>query len=396
MSNDNAVPVPTPAVGPPDLPSLVVPTSPDPSSQVIATVSPSAPESSAAPLPEAGKGGEAGVPEVTNAEFVAAIFRDVPDGAQVAVCSKAGDPGQGGWYAQSANDVDGQCPPGNNNYINCSTFYPDNDGNLNARNEKSAAFHALMLDDVGTKVPGERLDDIEPTWRIETSPGNYQVGIALTEPLSDAAKATELQQAIIEAGLCDPGAGGLNRWARLPVGINGKAKHLDANGQPFRSRLADLSPEKRYTVEQILALLKVKLGSGKKARKACQAIRAVLDPETVLFPKAPESPVIVALKNAGMYKTPLGSGKHDITCPRVHEHTDGVDNGTVYFEPNDSYPKGGFRCHHSHGDHLHIHDLLTHLGVLTTDARHKATCISWSTRPRSSLPRLVGTSRQAV
>ena len=56
----------------------------------------------------------------------------------------------------------------------------------------------------------------------------------------------------------------------------------------------------------------------------------------------------------------------------MHEHTDGVDNGTVYFEPNDSYPKGGFRCHHSHGDHLHIHDLLAHLGVLTTEARHKA------------------------
>ena len=83
-----------------------------------------------------------------------------------------------------------------------------------------------MLDDVGTKVPDERLGDIEPTWRIETSPGNYQVGIALTEPLTDAAKATELQQAIIEAGLCDPGAGGLNRWARLPNGINGKPKHI--------------------------------------------------------------------------------------------------------------------------------------------------------------------------
>ena len=114
-----------------------------------------------------------------------------------------------------------------------------------------------MLDDVGTKVPDERLGDIEPTWRIETSPGNYQVGIALTEPLTDAAKATELQQAIIEAGLCDPGAGGLTRWVRLPVGINGKPKHLDANGQPFRCRLVVWNPEKRYTPDELLALLKV-------------------------------------------------------------------------------------------------------------------------------------------
>ena len=65
--------------------------------------------------------------EVTNAEFVAAIFRDVPDGAQVAVCSKAGDPSQGGWHAQAAGDVDNQCPPGNNNYVNCSSFYPTAD-----------------------------------------------------------------------------------------------------------------------------------------------------------------------------------------------------------------------------------------------------------------------------
>ena len=369
MSNDNAVPVPTPAVGPPDSPSLAVPAIPDPITSAVTEASVVAPESSAAPLPEDGEGG---IPEVTKAEFVAAIFRDVPDGAKVAVCSKAGDPNQGGWHAQAAGDVDRQCPPGNNNYINCSTFYPDNDGNLNARKENFAAFHALMLDDVGTKVPEERLGDIEPTWRILTSPGNSQVGIALAEPLTDAAKATELQQAIIEAGLCDPGAGGLTRWFRGPVGINGKPKHLDANGQPFRCRLVVWNPEKRYTPDELLALLKVTLGAGKKARKVCQAIRAVLDPETVLQPKPIENPVIKALKEAGLYKTPLGSGKHDITCPWVNEHTDGVDNGTAYLEPDESFPTGGFSCHHSHGHRYHTHDLLDYLGVQKTAARHKA------------------------
>ena len=372
MSNDNAVPVPTPAVGPPDSPSLVVPTSTDPSSQVIATASPSAPEYSAVPPPEGGEGGEAGVRLVTNAEFVTGIFPEVPDGAQVVICSKPGDPGQDGWKAQAVVDVDSQCPPGNNNYVNCSTFHPDDDGNLKARKDNFAAFHTLMLDDVGTKVPEERLGELEPTWRIETSPGNYQVGIALTEPLSDAAKATELQQAIIEAGLCDPGAGGLNRWARLPVGINGKPKHRNDNGQPFRCRLDVWNSEKRYTPDELLALLKVTLGAGKKARKVCQAIRAVLDPETVLQPKPIENPVIKALKEAGLYKTPLGSGKHDITCPWVNEHTDGVDNGTAYFEPDESFPTGGFRCHHSHGDRYHIHDLLAYLNVPKTAARHKA------------------------
>ncbi|QLQ25156.1 MAG: hypothetical protein HZT41_10030 [Dechloromonas sp.] len=263
-------------------------------------------------------------------------------------------------------------PPGNNNYVNCSTFYPDNDGNLKARKENFAALHALMLDDVGTKVPEERLGNIEPTWRIETSPGNYQVGIALTEPLTDAVKATELQQAIIEAGLCDPGAGGLNRWARSPNGINGKSYHVDANGNPFRCHLTSYSPEKRYSPDDLIAKLKLQFAPRKTPHPRSLPAPGHADPETVLLPKPLENPVIAALNNRGLYKTPLGSGKHDITCPWVNEHTDGGDNGTAYFEPDDTYPKGGFRCHHSHGDRYHIHHLLDYLNVPKTAARHKA------------------------
>jgi len=330
-------------------------------------------ESSVVPPPEVGEGGEAGVPSVTNAEFVAAIFCDIPNGAQVAICSKPGDPGQGGWHTQAAGDVDSQCPPGNNNYVNCSTFHPGDDGNPKARKENFAAYHALMLDDVGTKVSDERLGEIEPTWRLETSPGNYQIGIALSEPLTDSASATELQQAILEAGLCDPGAGGLTRWSRLPNGINGKAKHVDAAGSPFRCRLVVWNPEKRHTPEELVAKLNLKLAPSKKPLlHRGRALPIQPDPETVLLPKPLENPVIAALNDRGLYKTPLGSGKHDITCPWVNEHTDGVDNGTAYFEPDQSFPTGGFRCHHSHGDRYHIHDLLAYLNVPKTAARHKA------------------------
>ena len=46
---------------------------------------------------EAGKGGEGGVFPCTNAEFLAAVFPSLPEGAFAAVCSKNGDPGLGGW-----------------------------------------------------------------------------------------------------------------------------------------------------------------------------------------------------------------------------------------------------------------------------------------------------------
>ena len=38
------------------------------------------------------------------------------------------------------------------------------------------------------------------------------------------------------------------------------------------------------------------------------------DADDVLVPRADENPVVAALKAHGLYKTPLGSGKHEITC----------------------------------------------------------------------------------
>ena len=73
--------------------------------------------------------------------------------------------------------------------------------------------HDLVVLDI--MLPG--LDGFELSWLIETSPGNHQGGIILAEPLTDAAEAVRLHNAIIERGLCDAGAKGpLSRWARLP------------------------------------------------------------------------------------------------------------------------------------------------------------------------------------
>jgi hypothetical protein len=62
-------------------------------------------------------------------------------------------------------------------------FYPGDDGLFKARKERFAACHFLMLDDLGTKVPFDRLSGLELSWLIETSPGNYQGGIILADPI---------------------------------------------------------------------------------------------------------------------------------------------------------------------------------------------------------------------
>ncbi|HEY5579782.1 MAG TPA: PriCT-2 domain-containing protein [Rhodoferax sp.] len=151
------------------------------------------------------------------------------------------------------------CLPGSNNYFNSSSVHADADGDLKARKNNVAAFHFVLLDDVGTKVETEKLNEFKASWAIETSPGNYQLGILLATPLANAAEVTALQDAVIAAGLCDPGANGMTRWARLPVGVNGKAKYTSDAGQPFQCRLVRWRPEMRYTVDEIVAGLKLEM-----------------------------------------------------------------------------------------------------------------------------------------
>lgn len=316
-------------------------------------------------------------PNITNPEFQAAVSPQLPEGAFAAVCSKSGDPTSGGWMANRADTVIGKLPAINNNYINCSSFYPGDDGSFKAQKGQFAACHFLMLDDLGTKVPLERLAGFKLSWLIETSPGNYQGGIILAEPITDGDIATRLLNALIGAGLCDAGAHGpLTRWARLPVAINGKPKHADNAGAPFRCRLVEWNPDVRYTPEQIVDALQLELAPAGRPKKAAKAASNNPrnngdDADDVLMPRSVENPVVSALKARGLYKTPLGSGKHDMTCPWAQEHTDALDTGAAYFEPDDTYPLGGFCCQHSHRDKYHIRQLLDCISVTVSAARHK-------------------------
>jgi hypothetical protein len=192
----------------------------------------------------------------------------------------------------------------------------------------------------------DRLDGFELSWLIETSPGNYQGGIILAEPLTDGPAAVRLLNAVIDSGLCDAGATGpLSRWARLPVAINGKPKYADDAGTPFQCRLIEWRPDNRYTPQEIVDRLQLELAPAgrpnKTAKSPAPSDSASYgigdDGDDVLIPKTAENPVVAALKARRLYKTPLGSGKHDITCPWVQEHTDALDTGAAYFEPDEFY-----------------------------------------------------------
>lgn len=318
----------------------------------------------------------AAIPNITNADFLSAVIPQLPEGAFAAVCTKYGDPTVGGWMAIRADLSISKLSASHNNFINCSSFYPGNDGAFKAQKGQFAACHFLMLDDLGTKVSQDRLGKFKLSWLVETSPGNFQGGIIFADPITDGDVAVRLLNAAIADGLCDAGSSqALSKWARMPVAINGKPKHADNDGAPFRCRLVEWNPDSRYTPQEIVDGLQLELAPAGRPKKEAKSTtdnpRITTGDDDVLMPRATNNPVVSAFKARGLYKTPLGSGRHDVTCPWVSEHTDALDSGSAYFEPDDTYPLGGFCCQHSHRDKYHIRQLLDCLGVTVSAARHK-------------------------
>lgn len=324
---------------------------------------------------EGGKGGKGGAISLSNGEFFLAIFSSQPLEAVPVVCTRNPDHANAGWIAIDGRTNAAYLLESMSNYLGCSSYRIDGDGKVKAQKRHFAACHFLMLDDIGTKVPFEKLKGFELSWLIETSPGNFQGGIILKEPITDQDLASSTLDSMIDAGLCDKGANSpMTRWARLPVGVNGKESCRSDDGTPFSTRLWEWAPEKRYHPHEVLDFFGINaITAAKQKSVAATAVNAPRVPKFggVYQAAKAENPVLTALKNAGLYKSSITTGKHDITCPWLDEHTDQIDHGTVYFEPSEEYPTGGFRCQHSHGDNRHIADLLEVLEVSQLEAQNK-------------------------
>ena len=150
---------------------------------------------------------------VSNDDFLQAIFGNSFTSAHPLVCKKAADPDKSGWsplrWPCNTNAAD------LNWYTLPSLYQPDNTGRFRAKKDLAVSVHAVMVDDVGTKVSVEQYASCPPSWAIETSPGNYQYGYIFIDPITDLNVADNLKEKLIDAGLCDSGAtGGTARWMR--------------------------------------------------------------------------------------------------------------------------------------------------------------------------------------
>ena len=118
--------------------------------------------------------------DVTNLDFLLAVFRDIRPGHEAIACCGLGcDPTHGGaWVVHNFWELPSVVAYGRpvNTYYCVSSVVP---GRRLSRKTARRLF-ALPIDDVGTKGTPPSLP---PSYAIETSPGNWQYGYLLSPPV---------------------------------------------------------------------------------------------------------------------------------------------------------------------------------------------------------------------
>jgi hypothetical protein len=186
--------------------------------------------------------------------FIMAIFGQIATDAKIKflLCGFPDNPDTNKYW--TARTMRGEKPPKvirktNNNYIQLATFRQTPEGGYRAKNKYVEAYYALVLDDIGTKI--KKSLPLPPSWKIETSPGNFQVGYILKEPCTDLQLYEAVFKALGKEGFCDTGAAGPVRWVRLPLGVNTKDKYL-VDGVPPQVKFVELHKDLRYSLEEII------------------------------------------------------------------------------------------------------------------------------------------------
>ena len=315
--------------------------------------------------------------EVSNAEFLHEAF--AVSAAHCGDCrpvtvSFAGDPARDArWLAQPFTGDDAPESPWANNYFALSAFKADSKGVFHRRKNSFVGQFVVALDDVTSvvvegkqkaQIPFSRVT-LPPTYVLETSEGNFQVGYFLREPILDRSEAENLSKSIIASGLTDPGAGGpCARLMRLPVGCNGKYR------PEFCCRLRLWEPNRRYSIDELREGLQISFATAACAKQQTFApLGSVRQPaacaqaNAVYMPAPTTNIVLQALSECGLLKREIAPDKYELTCPWVNEHTDQVDSGAVYWAPDESHPHGSFKCLHGHCVGRGISELLDYLVI---------------------------------
>lgn len=290
-------------------------------------------------------------------EFLDLIFPDtMAENENVVTCVKK--PTSKGWYACSEDELftklESKAPK--SLYYSTSTFNRDPvDGKLYHRQSLFAALNIIVLDDVGTKVPFDKIPaTFQPTYKLETSKGNFQWGYVLAEPVRNFEAASALVQLVYESGASDEGGKMPNKWVRMPEGINGKEGR-----EGFISTLTESNPKNVYTPQEIIDALNLNADWDEILQGATTALKKRGGTKTGASLWSPIAAVASALNgfidpvlewcyDMKMVLDDRGGEWVDVICPWHEEHSDG--NPTAGYLPlgrnSTDVTKRTFHCFH--------------------------------------------------
>jgi hypothetical protein len=254
-------------------------------------------------------------------------------------------------------------------YLATSTLKLNAQGQLRHKNENFASMRFLVLDDIGTKVPVDKLPKaLKPTYIIESSEGNFQYGYVLEEPVTDVEAAKMLVQLAYESGFSDAGGKVAVKLARLPAGINGKAGDKGA----FKVKLISMDGP-LWTPQDLLDTMEIQqdwaeiLTDAKEVAKRRASLMA--GASVWSHAKAPASngcvdPVLEWLIENDQYLSDNGEWV-TVPCPNAVAHTSGED--TAGYRPlgrGDDPTSRAFHCMHGHCTDYRTTNFLQHVASL--------------------------------
>jgi archaellum biogenesis ATPase FlaH len=168
---------------------------------------------------------------MTNSDFLAEIYKDLEPGIFGWVCSFRADPSNAPpsvWAGRAYKGLPNQAAlidrtTQDNTYFCTSVLHATEDGELVRRKEAFAQLRVLVLDDANPVDVGNF------TYAIQTSPGNFQIGIVLdaadpdtrNRPLVDSVMQTMAARGYIKS---DKSGNNCVRYVRLPNGKNTKPR----------------------------------------------------------------------------------------------------------------------------------------------------------------------------
>ena len=281
-------------------------------------------------------------------EFLDTIFQDAGEDEHVCVTrAKDKSDGSGTWFSNQTRDGRGWRKWNPDTRADAWYFCVSTvDGALNDKGSMLGRgrgnlkrVYCLVLDDIGTKG---KAPPVEPTWKMETSPGNFQWGYAL-----DATDRLPEFEALVswcaEQGWSDAGAGGSYRVMRVPGSAN-----MKPGRDEFRARLTHWEPEWIWSIDDVADDLGCDLAA-LPAPDAGAGVRAA--PEDRVGALVDLDPMLVWLTAEGHVTKDAGTQWVEMVCPWADAHTSG-DSVAGYSPlgrgPTQFVQTRAFKCMHEH------------------------------------------------